>query len=119
MSIKNLSTISFNIIFDQTSFNKLTGIGIPELLLNLVTCHGFKKKPNSTVILNCLYLLVNNYLSKVLFMIEKDSKKLSILPNGVKFRIFVIDRLETDFVMAKNKAISSVTNTIIKFICSV
>ena len=35
-----------------------------------------------------------------------------MLPNDAKLRIYVIDQLETDYVMAKNTAISSVTNTI-------
>ena len=43
---------------------------------------------------------------------KKDSNQLSILPNDVKLRIYMIDQLETDFVMAKNTAIFSVANTI-------
>ena len=70
------------------------------------------KKPNSIVILNCRYLLVNNYLAKGLFITEKDSKQLSILPNDVKLIIFVINQLETDFVLAKKPAISSAANNI-------
>ena len=37
-----------------------------------------------------------------------------MLPNDMKLRINVIDKLDTYFVMAKNKAISSVANTIKK-----
>ena len=62
---KTLSFISSKPTFEDTSFNILLGIGIPELLLNLVSCHGFTKKPNSNVILNCRYRLVNNYLEKI------------------------------------------------------
>ena len=62
---KTLSSISSQKTFEQTSFNILLGIGIPELLMNLVSCHGFMKKPNSTVILNCRYFLINDYLAKV------------------------------------------------------
>ena len=50
---KTLGTISSNIIFKRTSSNILIGIGIPELLLNLVSCHGLMKKLNSTIILKC------------------------------------------------------------------
>ena len=84
------------------------------MLLNLLSCHGLIKEPNSTVILNCQYLTVNNYLAKGLFVIEKDSKQKSMLPNDVKLIINVIDQLDTYFFMAKNKAISSVANTIKK-----
>ena len=59
---------------------------------------------------------MNNYLEKVFYNIEKDSKREYMLPNDVKLRINVIDQLDTDFVMLKNKAISSVTNTIKRFI---
>ena len=44
---------------------------------------------------------MNNHLEKGLFIIEKDSKHLSILPNDVILRIHEIDQLETDFVMTK------------------
>ena len=49
---KTLRYISRNTKFKDTSLNLLLGIGITELLLNIVSCHGFTKKPNSTVILN-------------------------------------------------------------------
>ena len=41
-----------------------------------------------------------------------DSKQESMWPNDVKLIINVIDKLDTYFVMAKNKAIYSVENTI-------
>ena len=43
---KTLSTISSKPTFEQISFNILICIGIPELLLNLLSCHGFMKKSN-------------------------------------------------------------------------
>ena len=49
---KTLSEISINPTFKDTSFNILLCIGILELLLNLVYCHRFMMKPNSTVVLN-------------------------------------------------------------------
>ena len=108
---KTLSSISSKPIFEEISLNLSLVIGIPELLLNLVYFHGFMKKPNSTVILNCRYRLISNYLEKGFYIIEKDSRQLSLLPNGVKLRISMIDQMDTYFVMAK-KAISSVANTI-------
>ena len=56
---------------------------------------------------------MNNYLAKGFYIIEKELKK-SMLPNDVKLRIDLIDQMDTDFIMAKNKAISSVANTIKK-----
>ena len=49
---KTLLSISSKPTSEQTSFNILLGLEIPELLLNLVSCHGFTKKPDSTVTLN-------------------------------------------------------------------
>ena len=51
---------------------------------------------------------MNNYLSKVLYIIEKDSKQNVMLPNDVKLIFNVIGQLDTEFFMAKNKAIYSV-----------
>ena len=111
---KTLRYIYSKPTFEDTSFNILLGIIIPELLLNLLSCHGFMKKPNSTVILKCQSRLINNYLAKGFYIIEKDSNQLSFLPNDVKLRINVIYQLDTNFFMAKNKAIFSVANTIKK-----
>ena len=108
---KTLGSISSKPIFEQTSFNILIGIGIPELLLNLVSCHGFTKKPNSAVILNCRARLINIYFAKVFYIIEKDSRQLIILPNDVRLRINLIYQMDTDFFMEK-KAISFIANTI-------
>ena len=48
---KTLNVISSDKIFEEASYNGLLDVGIPEVLMNLVSCHGFMKKPNSTVIL--------------------------------------------------------------------
>ena len=50
---KNLSAISCNPTFKVTSFNILLDIFIPELLLNLVSCHGFMKKPLIEIWFTC------------------------------------------------------------------
>ena len=72
------------------------------------------KKPNLTVILNLPTRLINNYLFKGLAIIEQNTKQLNLLSNYVKLIINVINQLDTDHVMVKNKAISSVANTILK-----
>ena len=100
---KTLSSFLSNTTFEQTSFNILLGIGVPELLLNLVSCHGFMKKPNSTVILNFQYHLVKTYLEKVFYVIESDSKQKFMLPNNLELRANVIDKLDTDFSWQKKR----------------
>ena len=62
--LKTLISISCNPTFKNTCFNILLGIGIPELLLNLVSFHVFMKEQNSTVILNLQTPLIKKFLSK-------------------------------------------------------
>ena len=100
---KTLGRIYSNIIYEQTSFNMLLGIDIPEVLLNLVSCHGFIERKNSTVILNFRSCLVNNHLEKWFFLIENNSKQLIILSNDVELIIHANDQLETYFVMKKTQ----------------
>ena len=69
------------------------------------------KKPNSTVVLNSRTRLINNYLAKLFYVIEQDTKQLSLSPNDVILRTNINNQLDTDYVMVKNKAISAVANT--------
>ena len=101
--VKMLSAISWNPEFKDKKFNIILGIGIPELLLNLVSCHGFIKKLNSNVILNFQTCLINKYLSKGLSIIEQNTKQLSLLPNDVKSRINMIIQLDTDYFLVKRR----------------
>ena len=69
------------------------------------------EKPNSTVIFNCQYSLVNQYLEKVFAIIKQKFKQLSSVTNDVKLRIHAIDQQKADFVMAITTEISSVETT--------
>ena len=69
-------------------------------------------KSNSTVILNFRSLLINNYLSKLFFVVDRGSNQLNLIPNDVILIINLVDQLKTDYVMVKNKALSSIANTI-------
>ena len=109
---KKLSGISSNPIFKDTGFKLLLGISIPELLLNLLSCHGFMKKPNSRVILNRWSRRINTYLSKGFSNIEQNTKQLSLIPNEVKMRTNLVDQLKSDYFMVKNEAISAKSKTI-------
>ena len=72
------------------------------------------KKQDSTVILNLRTRLINNYLSKLFYIVEKGRKELSLITNYVRLRFNMNNQLDTDYIMVKNKAISAVTNTIKK-----
>ena len=56
---KILIVISSDKIFEEVSYNELLGIGVLEVLMNLMSCHELTKNPSSTVILVCRYRLVN------------------------------------------------------------
>ena len=70
------------------------------------------KKPNLTVILKCQTRLINNYLSKGFYIIEQNKDQLSLIPNDVKLIIILIGKLDTDYAIVKNKAVSVVAKTI-------
>ena len=101
---KTSSSISSKPKFEDTIFNILLGIGIPELLLNLVSCHGFMRKPNSTVILNFQSRLIENCLAKGFHIIEKDLKQLSLLPIDMKLIFNIMNQRDTDFFMKKKQS---------------
>ena len=87
---KTLSRISSDKIFEQARYNILLGIVIIEVLMNLVSCHEFMEKPNSTVILNCRSCMVNFYLAKCFVIMKHNSNKLSSLLNmTVEFRSYM------------------------------
>ena len=64
---KTLSVISSDKIFKQVSYNRLVGIGIPEVLIKFLYCQGFMEKPNSTIIFNFRSRLVNYHLAKNIY----------------------------------------------------
>ena len=57
---KTLNRISSDKVLEQASYIILLDIGIPEVLMILVSWHGLIKKQNSTVILNCRSSLANH-----------------------------------------------------------
>ena len=59
---KKLSIICSDKTFADMSYNEFIGIGIPEVLMHLISYHIFTKKTNSTIILLCHNQLVEYYL---------------------------------------------------------
>ena len=48
--------------FKNTTYNDISGIGIPEILMKIISCHGFVNDSNSAVIFSCCIKLVDYYL---------------------------------------------------------
>ena len=74
-------------IHGEKSFNKILGIGIPDLLMKLLSCHGFVKNINFVVKLLCPKRMLEYYFSKRFGILECNFNNLKKLPNEVKQRI--------------------------------
>ena len=61
---KQLSEINVNGKYLVKYFNKLLCIGIPDLLMNLLSCHGSIKNKNIIVILKYHKSMLEYYFSK-------------------------------------------------------
>ena len=69
------------------SFNIILGIGIPDLLINLMSCNGFLKNINYVVILKCPKRMLEYYSKKGFAILESNDNDLAKLFNTVKQRI--------------------------------
>ena len=52
----------------EERFDRILGIGIPDLLMNLMSCHGFLRKINYVVILKFPKRMLNNISQKDLLL---------------------------------------------------
>ena len=64
LSELNIGTTLLNKHDDQDN-NNLFGIGIPDILMNMVSCHGFINNNDSIVILKCPNQMSQYYFNKV------------------------------------------------------
>ena len=62
----------------------MSGIFTPELLMNIMSCHGFVNNTKSAVILSYYIKLIDYYLSKDLVLNENNSISLNNMPKRVK-----------------------------------
>ena len=97
---KRLSVICYYKMSIGRSYNELIIIHIPEVLMNIISCHIFTKKINPTVILLFHTRLVEYYLEKGFIIIQYNSKNLSSVPNKEKQITHAINIQKSYFVMA-------------------
>ena len=76
-----------NFKHENKSYDKILGIGIPNLLMNLMSFHGFLKNINPIVVLKCPKRMLEYYFSKGFTLFYCSSNNLEKLPNEVKDRI--------------------------------
>ena len=58
----------------ETDYDNVLGIGIPYLLLNLLSCHGFSENNESVVILKCPNRMSEYYFIKEFVIFERDEE---------------------------------------------
>ena len=69
-----------NKIFENTIYNDILGIGIPELLMNIISCHVILNKKMSAVIFSCVRKFIGFYPSKGFIIFVNSSGALRSLP---------------------------------------
>ena len=92
------------------------GIGIPDLLMNLMSCHIFLKNIDPIDILKRLKRMLEYYFSKVFTLFDCDTNNLAKLPNEVKYIIHAEDSENSDKVMTCYTTIPSTSNTLKNFV---
>ena len=94
----NLSNHDNN--FKNTKLNNVSGLGIPDVLMNIMSCHGFLQPSISKVILTCGSALVPYYPSKGFVIVETKE--------GVKYNIkmSVKDKINADNLHPKDSLLT-------------
>ena len=98
--------------FENNSFDEISGIGIQEGSLNILSCNSFIQEKNSTLILTCRSKLVSYYLSKGFVTIEFFSKASKNVPQTVQNSINAINMYESDSIMSYSTQMNLIKNTL-------
>ena len=96
------------------SYDNALGIGIPDLLINVMSCHGFLKNKYYVVILKCPNRMFEYYFSKGLIRLDCYKSYIEKLPYEVKDRIGAELKDSSDKVMICSTTIPSTSNTLKK-----
>ena len=59
---------------NDKDYDNILGIGIPDLLFNLLSCHGFSKNNEYVVIIKCPNSMSEYYFNKGLVIFECDEE---------------------------------------------
>ena len=68
-------------------YDNLFGIGIPDILLNILSCHGFLNNNESIVIIKCPNRISEYYFNKEFIELTCDEDHLKKLPKLVQQRV--------------------------------
>ena len=78
--------------------NDFSGFGIPYILMNIMSCHGFSESTISTVILTCHSSLLPYYFSKG-FFVEKEEGEFENIPEQVLNKINAVPLHDEDIIL--------------------
>ena len=92
------------------------GIGIPDLLIYLMSCRGFLKNKDTVVILKCLKSMFEYYFSKIFTYFYCIIINLEKHPYEVKDIIYAEETDNSDKSMICSTTIPSNSNTIKDFL---
>ena len=96
--------------------NRILGIGIPYLSMNLFLCHGFPNDIKSIVILKCPKKDVGILFFKRIWYFWLQFNNLAKLPKEVK-KIFHAEEIDNSYyIMTCNNTIASILNTLKKLL---
>ena len=83
----------------DTDYDNVLGTGIPDLLLNLLSCHGFSKNNESVFILKCPHRISEYYFNKGFVIFECDEDNFKKLPSQVKDRVGAEVAVDSDLLV--------------------
>ena len=93
-------------------YDKLFGIVIPDILLNMLSCQGFLNNNESIVILKFPNRMSEYYLKKGFIQLKCDEDHKKKLPLLVKDRVGAEVKVNSDLVMLCYTTITSTSNTL-------
>ena len=97
---------------ENKDYDNLFGIGIPDNLMNMLSCQGFLNYNESIVILKCTNRMSEYYLSKGFIQLTYDEDNLKTLPVRAKDRVGAKLKVNSDVFMLCYMTISSTSNTL-------
>ena len=109
---KHPEILSFHKGFEDTSYNEISVIVIPDLLMNIVSYHGFAKENNPNVILICGRNLVSYHLSESFVILPQNDESIKSFPREVKYCVSKILIHENYSVITCTTVVLSVANTL-------
>ena len=93
-------------------YENVLGFGIPDLLLNFLSCRLILKMNESVVILKCPHRIFEYYFNNGFIIFNCDENNLKRLPSQVKDRIGAEVTVDSEKFMISSTTFTSTSNTL-------